>query len=81
MPTVFENLHGYRFLFFSLDRGEPMHIHVAKDRKYAKYWLQPIELARSRNFRSHELNEIRKLIEEHRPEIERRWRQHFGREA
>ena len=27
MPTVFENLQGYRFFFFSLDRGEPMHIH------------------------------------------------------
>ncbi len=72
MPTVFQNLHGYRFFFYSLDRGEPMHIHVTKDRKYAKYWLQSIELARSRNLRSHELNEIRKLIEEHRPEIEQR---------
>ena len=67
--------------FFSLDRGEPMHIHVAKARGYAKYWMQTLELARSRNFRSHELNEIAKLIEQNREEIERRWHEHFGREA
>ena len=80
MPTVFRSLGGYRFLFFSVDRGEPMHIHVAKDRAYAKYWMQPLVLARSRNFRSHELNEIARLIEEYRQEIERKWHEHFGRE-
>ena len=30
------------------------------------------------NFCSHRLNEIRKLIEEHRTEIERRWREHLA---
>jgi hypothetical protein len=70
MPTVFENLRGYRFFFFSLDRGEPIHIHVAQGRGYAKFWLRPQELAKSRNFRGHELNEIARVIEEHREEIE-----------
>ena len=79
MPTVFENLRWYRFFFFSLDRGEPIHIHVAKDRGYAKFWLQPLELAKSRNFRGHELNEIARLIEDHREKIEARWNHHFGR--
>jgi hypothetical protein len=81
MPTVFANLRGYRLFFFSIDRGEPMHIHVAKQRGYAKFWLRPLTLERSRNFRGHELNEIARLIEEHRDEIERKWRGHFGREA
>jgi hypothetical protein len=81
MPTVFHNLRGYRIFFFSLDRGEPMHIHIAKGRGYAKFWMRPLELARSRNFRSHELNEIAKLIEANREEIERRWNEHFGRES
>jgi len=81
MPTVFHSLRGYRFFFFSPDRGEPMRIHVAKGRGYAKYWMQPIQFARSRNFRSHELNEIVKLIEENRNEIERRWNVHFGRKS
>jgi hypothetical protein len=81
MPTVFANLRGYRLFFFSIDRSEPMHIHVAKQRGYAKFWLRPLSLERSRNFRSHELNEIARLIEEHRNEIESKWRDHFGREA
>lgn len=80
MPTVIHNLKGYRFFFFSLDRGEPMHIHISKGRGYAEFWIDPIELERSRNFRSHELNEIRKLIEEHKEEIERSWRAHFSGE-
>jgi len=81
VPTVFANLRGYRLFFFSLDRGEPIHIHVAKQRGYAKFWLQPLELEKSRNFRDHELSEIARLIEEHRDEIERKWRDHFGREG
>lgn len=36
-------------------------------------------LARSRNFISHELNEIARLIEEHRGEITRKWNEHFSR--
>ncbi len=81
MPTVFHKLRGYRFLFFSLDRGEPIHIHVAKGRGHAKFWMRPLELARSRNFRSHEINEIAELIEENRQEIERRWDEHFSRKS
>jgi hypothetical protein len=79
MPTVFHSLRGYRLFFFSLDRGEPIHIHVAKGRGYAKYWMRPLQLARSRNFRSHELDEIARLIEENRDEIERRWNGYFSR--
>ncbi|MGI8896686.1 MAG: DUF4160 domain-containing protein [Casimicrobiaceae bacterium] len=42
--------------------------------------MHPLALARSRNFRSHELNEVARLIEEHRDEIARKWHEHFGRE-
>mgnify|MGYP001573311323 CR=1 FL=1 len=57
-----------------------MHIHVAKGRGYSRYWMRPLKLMRSRNFRSHELNHIAKLIEETRIAIERKWNEHFGRE-
>ena len=80
MPTVFRNLKGYRFFFFSLDRGEPIHIHVEKDNKHVKFWLSPLELAKSRNFRSHELSEIRKLIVNNIEDIRRKWYEHFKRE-
>ena len=80
MPTVFRNLAGYRFFFFSLDRGEPIHIHVEKNNKHAKFWLSPLSLAKSRNFRSHELTKIRKLIIDNIQEIRRDWYVHFNRE-
>ncbi len=79
MPTVVRNVKGYRFFFFSLDRSEPIHIHVSKGNGYAKFWLDPIELARSRNFRSHELEGKKRLVEENVEETERRWHEHFGR--
>ncbi|MFH1707416.1 MAG: DUF4160 domain-containing protein [Planctomycetota bacterium] len=80
MPTVFSDLAGYRLFFFSLDRGEPVHVHVEKDNKHAKFWLVPIALAKSRNFRSHELVEIRRLIETHIGTIRSKWNEHFSRQ-
>ncbi|MBI4007657.1 MAG: DUF4160 domain-containing protein, partial [Planctomycetes bacterium] len=47
MPTILR-IKGYRFFFFSLEGREPPHIHVEHAGKYAKFWLEPVELARSR---------------------------------
>jgi hypothetical protein len=78
MPTVFSEIRGYRVFFFSLDRGEPIHVHVARQNGHAKFWLSPLALANSRNFGSHELTEIRKLIAANDEEIRRKWYEHFG---
>lgn len=40
MPTVLR-LGPYRFFFYSVDRGEPPHVHVRRDRGTAKFWLDP----------------------------------------
>jgi hypothetical protein len=80
MPTVLI-VKGYRFFFFSLDRGEPLHIHVEKDDSYAKFWLRPVALARSRGFRDHELGEIRRIIETHQGLFEEKWHEHFDNEG
>jgi hypothetical protein len=45
MPTVLR-IMGYRFFFYSLEGHEPPHIHVERDEKLAKYWLDPVELAK-----------------------------------
>jgi len=58
VPTVLRS-QGFRFFFFSLDRNEPPHIHIAHGDKVAKYWLNPVELARSDRFRTHELSRVR----------------------
>lgn len=64
MPTV---LHDgpYAFAFFSSDRGEPPHIHVKRDLKIAKFWLDPIALAKNRGFAQHELSQIERLVHQH----------------
>ena len=54
MPEVLRT-RGFRFFFFSREAHEPRHIHVERAEKYGKFWLEPIELAKSRGFRSHEL--------------------------
>ncbi len=80
MPTIFQT-EKYRFFFFSLDRNGPPHVHVEHGDKLAKYWLDPVELARSEGFRAHELNQVRALVVAHRVEFKRRWDEHFSREA
>ncbi|MCI0405089.1 MAG: DUF4160 domain-containing protein, partial [candidate division Zixibacteria bacterium] len=44
MPTV-ARIKGFRFFFFSNEGHEPPHIHVEHGDKYAKFWLEPVELA------------------------------------
>ncbi|HLQ46500.1 MAG TPA: DUF4160 domain-containing protein [Planctomycetaceae bacterium] len=77
MPTV---LHDgpYSFVFFSSDRSEPPHIHVKRDRQVAKFWLDPIELAKNRGFPESELNDIERLVETHQPELWKAWNEHFA---
>ena len=40
MPTVLRS-GPYRFFFYASDHDEPVHIHVERDEKVAKYWLDP----------------------------------------
>ena len=49
MPEVLR-VRSYRFFFFSREGHEPRHIHVEAER-YAKFWLEPIELVETRGFR------------------------------
>jgi hypothetical protein len=78
MPEVLR-VRGFRFFFFSREGHEPPHIHVERAEKYAKFWLEPIQLAESRRFLSRELTIVRNLIEEHHEEFRRAWDQHFRR--
>ena len=66
------------FFFYSLDRGEPPHVHVEHGDRTAKYWLAPVEPASSSKFRNSELNAVRTLVVEHAESFQRRWHEHFG---
>jgi hypothetical protein len=77
MPTVLQ-IGPYSFVFFSSDQPEPAYIHVKRDRQIAKFWLDPISLAKNRGFNEPELNRIARLVAEHQSTLLEAWRDHFG---
>jgi len=76
MPTVLR-IKGFRFFFFSNDIKEPVHIHVESDDKYAKFWLDPVQLAKSVGYNARELSKIRNLIIENSAIFKRKWDEYF----
>jgi len=78
MPTVLK-VGKFRFFFFSNEGNEPMHIHVESDDKYAKFWLEPVQLAKSVGHSAKELNEIKKLVLDNVNVFKERWYEQFGR--
>ena len=80
MPTALRK-GPYRFYFFSHDTTEPPHIHVDRERFSAKFWLQPVSLARNLGFRARELRRIQKIIEEHRGALLETWHGNIGDEC
>jgi hypothetical protein len=78
MPTVLR-VGPYRFFFYSRENNEPPHIHVERDDATGKFWLDPIALASSRGFRSHELSELLTIVQANRALFLERWREHFNR--
>ncbi len=81
MPTVLRilRIRGFRFFFFSLEGNEPPHIHVEQAERFAKFWLNPVSLVKSRSFRSSELSEIQKLVEENQGFLVEKWNDYFSR--
>ncbi len=77
MPEVLR-VAGYRFFFFSREGNEPRHIHVEQAERYAKFWLEPIELAESRGFRGSELRELHAIITAHHQQFITAWDEHFN---
>ena len=71
-------LKGFRLFFFSNEVDEPAHIHVESDDKYAKFWLEPVQLAKSVGYSARELGEIRNIIMENIGALRRKWDEYFG---
>lgn len=63
--------------FYSLDSGEPPHIHVRRGGQQAKIWLQPVDVEWNKKFNSRELNNILDLVIEHQQELLEMWHEHF----
>jgi len=63
MPTVLR-IGSFRFHFYSDERNEPPHIHVATPDGESKFWLEPIRLARNNGVAPHVVRVIEKLVYE-----------------
>ena len=77
MPTVL-NADEVRYFFDSLEGQEPPHIPVERGGATGKFWLDPVELASSRGFRSHELRRLRLVVIGNRDRFTKAWHDHFG---
>jgi hypothetical protein len=62
----------------SLSLRKRGNIHVKRNRQIAKFWLNPISLAKNRGFKEHELNRIAELVEENRQKLLEAWHEYFS---
>lgn len=64
MPVVLR-ANGFKFFFYEADvANEPPHVHVGKEGNEAKFWLDPVRVAREGRFRKSDLRDIEHIIED-----------------
>ena len=76
MPTILRK-NGYRFFFYS-NEHLPIHIHIEKDNKTAKFDVELVELIKSRGFTASQIKEIRKLVEGNLELFKFKWNEYFN---
>ena len=76
-PTVLRT-GPYRIYFYSHEPHEPPHIHIDRDHLSAKFWLNPVSLARNLGFVARELRQIERLIDERQRELLEAWNGYFS---
>lgn len=77
MPTVLRD-GPYRFFWYSHEPAEPPHVHVDRDECSAKFWLQPVGLARNLGFPAHEPRKLHTIIVAHQDRFLEAWNGYFG---
>lgn len=77
MPTVLRE-GPYRVYFHSHEPNEPPHVHVDRDDQSAKFWIDPVGLARNLGFASHELRRVARLVHSHQHQLLEAWNEYHG---
>jgi hypothetical protein len=67
----------YRFFFYSNENDEPPHVHVQRERKLGKFWLDRVSVADSKRFAPSELREIERIVVQRRREFLEAWHDFF----
>lgn len=76
MPTLFV-LFGFRFLFYSNDHS-PIHIHVVKGERRARFTVFPVELIENQGFKPREIKLILSIVKENQEIIAEYWNKYFN---
>ena len=53
-------------------------MHVQRERRVCKYWMEPVVLASNHGFSPVELNTVRQLLRDNRDRILEAWDEHCG---
>jgi hypothetical protein len=77
MPTL-GRIGPFRFFFYSNEGVEPPHVHAQRERKMAKFWLNPVALASAGRFSASELREIERIVLENRERFLEAWNEFFS---
>jgi len=80
MPIILR-VKGYRFWFYEADLDEPPHVHVGKEGQEAKYWLDPVKIARAGRFKPVDLREIERIINDNLRFLLRAWEEEQSKRA
>ena len=76
MPTVLRE-GPYRFFFYAGDGDEPPHVHVERDDRVAKFWLDPVRLESSGGFKRSDLADIHSTVTANRDALLEAWDEYF----
>ena len=73
MPTALR-IGPYRFYFYSYDCGEPRDMHVDREGKSAKFWLDPVaSLAENHGYSRHDLRDIERITKDNLERLRNEW--------
>ena len=77
MPAIFSD-GPFRFFFYMGDWDEPPHVHVERDNRIAKFWLNPVKLQSTGGLRRPEIRRIERIIEENQTRLMEAWNARFN---
>ena len=77
MPTILHSGPDRFFFFYAGDGSEPPHVHIERESKRAKFWLDPVRMQVSGGFSAIELNRIAAIVEANQDKLLGAWDDYF----
>ena len=78
MPTALRE-GPYRLFFYSGDGSEPPHVHIEREHRVCKFWLDPVRMQTSGGFNRTEIRRIARIVEDYQAALIEAWNDYFDR--